>query len=207
MIYKKSINDESGGDDQLLYEVTLDLIYSGHEKAAWKFFDDAWPDGTVARACDSVGVRDAVEFRDELLLNVTESTYGVAILAEHGDPEAQFLLGNTYATGSSLGQGMSVYNLGVGDDVAAVRWYRVSAEQGHWRAQSELGSHYLTGRGVPQDHVLAYKWFNLAAARSSGDVRDRAVEERDSVYELLTPDQRAEAQRLAREWDEAHPRD
>jgi len=190
-----------------LYEIVIGLIYAGHWSSAWQFFDDAWPDGTVARACDSVGVRDAVEFRDELLLNVTESTYGVAVLAEHGDPEAQFLLGNTYATGSSLGQGMSVYNLGVGDDVAAARWYRESAEQGYWRAQSELGRHYLTGRGVPQDYVLAYKSFNLAASRRSGQVRERAIADRDSVYELLTRDQIAEAQRLAREWDEAHPRD
>jgi TPR repeat protein len=74
-------------------------------------------------------------------------------------------------------------------------------------AQYNLGNFYAAGRGVPQDYVLAYKWFNLAASRSSGQVRERAIADRDSVYELLTRDQIAEAQRLAREWDEAHPRD
>ena len=41
--YKRSVNDESDDNDQLLYEVTLDLIYSGHEEKAWEYFDDAWP--------------------------------------------------------------------------------------------------------------------------------------------------------------------
>ena len=42
--YKRSINDGSGRSEKLLFEVTLDLIYSGHEMEAWKFFDDAWPE-------------------------------------------------------------------------------------------------------------------------------------------------------------------
>jgi len=49
-------------------------------------------------------------------------------------------------------------------------------------------------------------WFNLSASRSSGELRDDAASNRDRVANRLTPDQRAEAQRLAREWDEAHPR-
>jgi hypothetical protein len=50
-------------------------------------------------------------------------------------------------------------------------------------------------------------WFNISASRSSGTERESSVEMRDKVASRLTPDQRAEAQRLAREWDEAHPRD
>ena len=42
-------------------------------------------------------------------------------------------------------------------------------------------------------------WFNLAAARG-GEDRDAAVEFRDRAAKLMTPDQIAEAQRLAREW-------
>ena len=40
--YKSRISEEFR-DSLLLYSVTLDLIYSGHEKEAWAFFDDAWP--------------------------------------------------------------------------------------------------------------------------------------------------------------------
>ena len=55
---------------------------------------------------------------------------------------------------------------------------------------------YENGEGVPQDFVQALKWFDLAA--SGGD--DAAGKNRDSLAESMTPDQIAEAQRLAREW-------
>ena len=52
-------------------------------------------------------------------------------------------------------------------------------------------------------------WANLAAAGLPADdwLGRMAVALRDEIASRLTPDQRAEAQRLAREWDEAHPRD
>jgi hypothetical protein len=81
---------------------------------------------------------------------------------------------------------------------------RARAEQGDADAQFYLGVMYTNGRGVPQDDVQAYMWFNLSAALGQGE---DAVKARDRVASRLTPDQRAEAQRLAREWDEAHPRD
>ena len=58
----------------------------------------------------------------------------------------------------------------------------------------------LEGRGVPEDYVLAHMWFNLAAAQSE----ELAVSGRDIVARRMTPAQIAEAQRLAREWLEAH---
>ena len=66
---------------------------------------------------------------------------------------------------------------------------------------------YLTGKGVPPTYVIAHKWFNLAASRSTGEVRDQAVKGRDLVAKQLTANQRAYAQRLARERDAAHPRE
>jgi len=48
--------------------------------------------------------------------------------------------------------------------------------------------------------------FNRAASRRTGEARENAVEGRDRVEGRMTPDQLAEAQRLASEWDEAHPR-
>ena len=72
-------------------------------------------------------------------------------------------------------------------------------------AQFNLGVKYATGQGVPQDYVQAHMWFNLAASRSTGEVREDAVERRDQIAYEMTPDQLAEAQRLARDWDAAHP--
>ena len=77
-----------------------------------------------------------------------------------------------------------------------MKWYRLAADQGHAKAQNNLGSIYVEGKGVPQDYVLAHMWFNLSAAQ--GD--EKAVEHRDIVAGKMTPDQLAEAQRLAREW-------
>jgi hypothetical protein len=70
------------------------------------------------------------------------------------------------------------------------------AGQGDAKAQGDLGIAYVKGEGVPQDYVLAHMWFNLAAAQGNEDARQN----RDSVAKVMTPDQVAEAQRLARQW-------
>ena len=48
---------------------------------------------------------------------------------------------------------------------------------------------------------------NLAASRLTGEARENAVKDSDLAAGRMTPAQLAEAQRLAREWDAAHPRD
>ncbi|MSP83097.1 MAG: hypothetical protein EXQ94_09225 [Alphaproteobacteria bacterium] len=59
---------------------------------------------------------------------------------------------------------------------------------------------YRNGQGVPQDFVQAHFWYNLAGAGGE----ETAVENRDGIAQSMTPDQIAEAQRLAREWMAAH---
>ena len=57
------------------------------------------------------------------------------------------------------------------DDTEAVRWYRLAAEQGHARAQYNLGARaqynlgvmYANGEGVPEDDAEAVRWYRLAA--------------------------------------------
>ena len=64
------------------------------------------------------------------------------------------------------------------------------------KAQSRLGTMYATGRDVPQDYVQAHKWFNLAAA--SGDTE--AAQALHRAASQMTPEEVAEAERLAQEW-------
>ena len=109
-------------------------------------------------------------------------------LAEQGDADAQFRLGFSY---QSLGN----------DYREAVKWYRKAAEQGYAEAQTYLGILYRDGNGVPQDDVLAHMWFNLAAA--GGEELGKLS--RNFLTKRMTPEQIAEAQRLAREWLAAHP--
>ena len=59
---------------------------------------------------------------------------------------------------------------------------------------------YFEGEGIPQDYVEAQKWLKLAASRyPPRETRDMAAGARDDVAKRMTPDQIAEAQRLARE--------
>jgi len=97
---------------------------------------------------------------------------------------------------------------GVPEDYAeAVRWYRLAAEQGLANAQIILGAMYANGERVPQDDVQAHMSFNLAASRLTGEARETAVQGRDVVEGRMNPDGLNEAQRLARDWDAAHPRE
>jgi uncharacterized protein len=111
--------------------------------------------------------------------------------AEQGLAGAQFNLGRRYFNGQGVPQ----------DDAEAVKWFRRAAEQGFADAQNDLGYMYGHGRGVPQDYLAAYSWFSLAASRAESRADgDRSAKNRDLAASKLTPDQIAEAQRLASAW-------
>jgi TPR repeat protein len=59
---------------------------------------------------------------------------------------------------------------------------------------------YVNGEGVPEDMVLAYMWWNLAAAQGI----ESAQGNKDTLEERMTREQIAEAQRLSREWMAEH---
>ena len=82
---------------------------------------------------------------------------------------------------------------------------RTRAIAGDADAQAVIGFMYYDGEGVPQDDGEAYLWANLAALYADASDRDRYAKFRDATAERLTPEQRADAQRRAREWFEAHP--
>ena len=82
-------------------------------------------------------------------------------------------------------------------DIAALR---VDADAGDAHAQTNLAIAYFNGEGVPQDYVEAHKWLNLAASRASTENQKRYAESRDAVASFMTPQQNADAQKLAREW-------
>ena len=107
-------------------------------------------------------------------------------LADQGHADAQFALGSMYYQGKGLPQ----------DYHKAVKWCRLAADQGLAEAQAFLGGMYYFGQGVPNDYVLAHMWANLAAAKGVNE----SVKMRDNLERFMTPQQIAEAQRLAREW-------
>jgi len=107
-------------------------------------------------------------------------------LADQGNAIAQFNLGVMYENSKGVPQ----------DYAEAMKWYLLAADQGGAGAQFNLGGMYANGKGVPRDYVRAYMWFNLAAAQGI----QGAERNRDGTALHMTPEQIAEAQKLAREW-------
>lgn len=115
-------------------------------------------------------------------------------LAEKGDADAQFNLGQAYR----LGRGVAI-NLGAakswferaaanghvdaqttlglllfqnGDQAAGLRWLKQAAEQGEPRALLVFGTALYNGDGVTQDRVLGYAYVSRAAAQGLGPAKD-----------------------------------
>ena len=103
--------------------------------------------------------------------------------AEQGQREAQFRLAVMYDRGIGVPPNYAV----------AARWYLAAAEQGHAGAQYQLGMLFLAGIAVPKNLVLAHMWFERAAAQGNG----AAARSLGAVATIMTPEQIAEAQRLA----------
>ena len=158
----------------------------------------AWRTAIVVVA--AVGVVVAVSRASlgaQVLAHNDQALANMRTQAEAGDPLAQFDLGLLYHDGRGVPQ----------DDAEAIEWYERAADRGFGLAQLHLGMiHAARGHGLPPDNLTACMWFILAASRSRGEVRNRAIELRDALTAALAPAQLAEAQRRAREWDAAHPR-
>ena len=112
--------------------------------------------------------------------------------AAAGKADAQYVVGAMYYTGNAVPL----------DQRQAVMWFHKAAEQGHADAQHALALMYRYHvAGVPQDLVLAYMLWNLAAAGGNAS----APAQRASVAKQMTPEQIDEAQALSRTWRTGTP--
>ena len=85
-----------------------------------------------------------------------QSSGDLELLAQKGDPEAQFALGEKYRNGAK----------GIPKDHAkAFRWIRKAAEQGYALAQATLGYLYLNGYGTDADPDKAFLWYQVSAGQ------------------------------------------
>src|SRR5580658_3642264 len=108
----------------------------------------------------------------------------------------------SYEIAAAQGSSGAAYNLclmyydgkGVKEDlVGAFRWCRMAAEEGNPSSQAMISGMYFFSLGVTQDYSRAHMWSNLAGA--AGNINGI----RDAVAAKMTPQQIAEAQKLARE--------
>jgi len=117
--------------------------------------------------------------------DVNEAVKWFRKAAEQGDVVAQSRLGSIFEFGKGVPK----------NDAEAVEWYRMAAEQGDKQAQSSLAHMYFLHRGVARDDATNYKWALLAAAQAE-DMKVIIA----SLEEIMTPEQRTEGQRMAREF-------
>lgn len=121
--------------------------------------------------------------------------------AAQGDAEAEYRLASLFYGPEARAREIPP------DREAAIKLYHAAARKGHALAMYALGVIYqgkFAGDGILfTDYVKAHMWYNLAASRlPAGRERDQAVKDRDFVARYrLSPEELAEAQRLAREWE------
>lgn len=108
--------------------------------------------------------------------------------AKQGLAEAQNNLGSFYGSPRAME-----------DQQEATRWYRKAAEQGWIIAQNRLSHRFRRGIGVPKDNSEAYKWMSLAAAQGDLDANEWIK----ILDQDFTPEERAEGQKKAREFQPA----
>ncbi len=111
--------------------------------------------------------------------------------AQGGNALAQIIYANACLDGRGVTQ----------DFREAARWLRLAADQGYAPAQARLGMMYFEGTGVPQDYLQAHFWSNLAAGAGDGE----AAKRRDRAAGIMSREQVAQAQELARNWRPVAP--
>jgi cell division septation protein DedD len=136
-------------------------------------------------------------------------------LAEAGDADAAFNLGQAYRLGRGVqidlataqnwletaarkGHVDAQTTLGLllfqnGNRVSGLRWLRQAAEAGEPRAMLMYGTALFNGDGIAQDPVLAYAFVSRAAAQGLGPAKS-TLEQMDQV---LTVDQRKKGVAIA----------
>jgi peptidoglycan hydrolase-like protein with peptidoglycan-binding domain len=98
------------------------------------------------------------------------------------------------------------YNAGTaafnaGDYTRALQEYRQSAHAGNSLAQYMMGRLYAEGRGVDEDKLTAYMWYDLSASNGN----NRAIAARDAIAAAMGADEIDEAQQMAADWRANRP--
>ncbi len=145
---------------------------------------DVWAQDWLGRAYkDGLGVEKDME---ESAMWFRRAVAAYRKSAEQGDAFAQWTLAGCY----SVGQGVPK------DEAEAAKWHRKAAAQNYAAAQFSLGGMYSRGEGVIKDETEAYKWYLLAGAQ--GYEFSKIMLE--ALEKQLSANQRADGQRLARDW-------
>lgn len=84
----------------------------------------------------------------------------------------------------------------------AEKWIRKSAEQGHHKAQYEMGLLYRDGVAVKKDAKLAYMWLDLAGKQD----HIGAQQAREELAKKMRAEDIAAAKLLVASWQPVQPK-
>jgi hypothetical protein len=116
-------------------------------------------------ATDATDTRSAREKRRR----PTEAEFDeLTAKAEGGDAKAQYNLGMMYHNGGGKAHPRD-YEL-------AMKWLRLSADQGNVEAEDRVGLMYYLGEGVTQDYAEAVRWYKTAAKKGNAHAQWQLVE-------------------------------
>ena len=132
---------------------------------------------------------------DDAFNSYSNGDYATALqrfapLARGGDIRAQHMMGRMYSEGEGMPQ----------NNAEGAKWYQVAADRGDTVSQLSLGTMYVNGRGVPRSFVEAYKWFTIVALSDRRTAVGQALEVRDLIAQLMTPEQVDRAEQIAAAW-------
>ena len=96
--------------------------------------------------------------------DLPEALAACTAVANSGDPQAQFELGNLYYQGQIVERDLAL----------ALKWFELASLQGHAEAQQALGMMFFRGEGVPANNVQAYVVLKMAAVNGAEDALDSA---------------------------------
>lgn len=120
--------------------------------------------------------------------NVDEALGWYFNAGEAGHARSQTMLGKFYLNGTN---GLRV------DLAEAEKWFRKAANLDHPEAQYYMGVMYENGYAVERSSFRASIWYRIASRRDYGEASAGLLR----VNVFLSNDERAQAQRLAREWE------
>lgn len=92
---------------------------------------------------------------NEFIMNYYDEIEELLRLAEQGNAQAQYELGEKFADGNGV----------VEDYHAAFKWFMRASKQYHLLAQNAIGIAYVKGLGVKQNYSKAFELFHDAATR------------------------------------------
>ncbi len=122
-----------------------------------------------AEVIDQAGGIESLSYKDKNLIENDDISISLlAYRAIAGDSEAQLVLGRLYIT--PIYERKATIDIPY-DSTEGLKWIKKAADNGHSKAQLELGACYFTGQGVTQNIITADYWIRKAANQGDSDAK------------------------------------